>query len=132
VLRRDISRAVDATPDHIRAEIVGSAAASLALLNDHLAADETVEAITSVAASSEGATTCVLAITSRRLVFVAPAPQAVAWRLSSVTKSQSFAGYFFIEGDAGSYSLGMQDGEWGKAFEGRIKLARTIAVLGGL
>ena len=78
MLRTDISKAIDTAPDYIRAEITGSAADTLELLNTYLPADETVEAITSAAANQGGVINSVIAVTDRRLIFIAPAPQAVA------------------------------------------------------
>jgi hypothetical protein len=115
----------------IRTQLQGPAAAAVAMLNRCLPPDEPVERLSSVAAAAQGNPVCALAITDRRLVFVASAPQAVAWRLASLKRAQVYAGYFFIEGDAGDYSLGMKDDDWGRAFEHAVKLASAEAVLAG-
>lgn len=131
MIRPDILKAMDATPTNIFEEITGPAATSLELLNTYLSADETVTTITSASPKSNGPINSLIAVTNRRLIFVAPAPQVVGWRLSMLTRSQSYMGYFFIEGDAGNYSPGLVSGDWGTAFEERVKQAAAIAVLAG-
>lgn len=131
MLRPDIEKAIAATPANIRAEILGPASVSLEFLNTHLAADETVEAITSAAPRKDATVNSLLVITQRRLLLVVPAPQVVGWRLSALTKIQVFSGYFFLEGDAGSYTPGLAEDAWGKAFEDQVKLANAAAVLAG-
>lgn len=131
MIRPDIQQAIDAAPQQIRTEITGPAATTLELLNAHLPKDEMVTAITSASASQGGPINSLIAITSRRLIFIAPAPQAVGWRLSTLTRSQSYMGYFFIEGDAGEYSPGLVAGEWATTFEARVKQAAAVAVLAG-
>jgi hypothetical protein len=44
---------------------------------------------------------------------------------------QIFTGYFFLEGDAGKYSLGMDGGPWADQFEAYLKQAATGAVIAG-
>ena len=131
MLRPDISKAIDATPANIRAEITGPAAASLELLNAYLSPDETVETMASASIEKGEEITSLLVVTDRRLIFIAPAPQAVGWRLSKLTKSQAYSGYFFVEGDAGEYSCGLVDDEWSTTFEGKVKQAASQAVLAG-
>lgn len=131
MLRPDISKAIDATPANIRAQITGPAAASLELLNAYLSPDETVETMASASIDNGGKINSLLVVTDRRLIFIAPAPQAVGWRLSKLTKSQAYGGYFFVEGDAGEYSCGLVDDEWSTTFEGKIKQAASRAVLAG-
>jgi len=129
MLRQDIATAIDATPDQIQSEIKISAATSLELLNTYLPADEPVARITSASPAKDRPANSVLAITKHRLIFVAPAPQVVGWRLASITKSQAAVGYFFIHGDAGEYSLGLTTGPWADSFERLVKRASAIAVL---
>lgn len=131
MMRSDIAEAINGAPEHIQQELDGPAASTIELLSIHLPADETVEVVTSASAARDGAVNSVIAITDRRLIFVAPAPQAVAWRLSTVTRSQSYAGMFIIEGDAGQYSPGLVSNEWGLKFESLVKTAAAKAVLGG-
>jgi hypothetical protein len=129
MLRPDISKALDAAPTNIREEITGPAGRSLELLNRYLSETETVQSISSASPSPESVVNSVLALTDHRLIFVAPAPQAVGWRLSTLTRSQSYAGYFFVEGDAGKYSVGMVSSDWSANFEQQVKQAAAIAVL---
>jgi hypothetical protein len=129
--RSDIAAALASVPPNIRTHLHGEAAAALDLLSRHLSPDEPVGLITSVAARQGGPHNSVLAVTGHRLIFVAPAPQAVGWRLSSLTKIQLYAGYFFLNGDAGDYSLGLADDAWGAAVEQHVKTASTIAILAG-
>src|SRR5262245_47890200 len=129
MLRSDISEAVDATPPHIRAELVGPCAEALDLLNAHLPADESVTNIISASPNVDGEVNSLIVITDRRLLLVLPAPQVVSWRLSSLTRIQVFGGYFFLEGDAGNYSPGLVRNEWSSEFEGQVKRASAIALL---
>jgi hypothetical protein len=129
MFRPDIAAAVDATPERIRGELGGSAAKSLDILNTHLSSEEEVRHITSAATDKDRPANCILAITNRRLIFVAPAPQALGFRLSTLTKAQVYAGYVFVEGDFGKYSFGLAADEWGENFEGLMREARASAVL---
>ena len=130
MLRTDLAKSIELVPPEIRQDLDGNAAASLEFLNENLPPNEEVTAVTSVKASKEApSSACVLAITDSRLVFVSSSPQAVAWRLSLLTRMQIFSGYFFIEGDAGNYSLGMQDNAWSTEFAARLKRANAAAVI---
>jgi hypothetical protein len=129
--RPDITSALAAVPPNIRAQLHGEAAAALDLLNRYLPPDEPVRLISSVAVTDDAPPNSVLAVTDHRLVFVAPAPQAVAWRLSSLTKIQLYLGFFFLHGDAGEYSLGLANDAWGATVQQHVKTASAIAVLAG-
>jgi hypothetical protein len=129
--RTDITTALAMVPPNVRAHLHGEAAVAFGLLRRYLAPDEPVHMISSVAVTDDGPPNSVLAITDHRLVFVAPAPQAVAWRLSSLTKIQLYLGFFFLNGDAGEYSLGLAADAWGATVEQHVKTASTIAVLSG-
>ena len=130
MLRADIAKAIDELPIDIKEQITTLGSECLDLLNTYLSAHEEVRQISSAAPRPDTAYNCVLAITSRRLIFMAPAPQAVGWRLSTITKAQSYGGYFFVEGDAGEYSPGL-DSTWGQTFEAQVKRAIAVAVLAG-
>jgi hypothetical protein len=129
--RPDVERAVQATPPHIRTQLGTEAAEALALLTRHLPDTETVQMISSVAVRAGVEANSILALTDHRLIFVAPAPQAVGFRLASLTKTQLSTGYLFLEGDTGEYSLGMADDAWGKQFVQQVKRAAAVAVLAG-
>jgi len=130
MLRADIEKAIYELPVEIKEQITTLGSACLDLLNNCLSADEQVHHISSASPRPDTAYNCLFAVTNRRLIFVAPAPQAVGWRLSKITKAQSYGGYFFVEGDAGEYSPGL-DSNWGKTFEAQVKRAAAIAVLAG-
>lgn len=130
MLRADIQEAINKLPAQIKEQITTLGGECLDLLNTHLSDHEQVQQISSASPRPDTPYTCLLAVTNRRLIFVAPAPQAVGWRLSTITKAQSFGGYFFVEGDAGEYSPGL-DSNWGPTFEAQVKRAATIAVLAG-
>ena len=130
MLRADIQEAINKLPAQIKEQITTLGGECLDLLNTHLSDHEQVQQISSASPRPDTPYTCLLAVTNRRLIFVAPAPQAVGWRLSTITKAQSFGGYFFVEGDAGEYSPGL-DSNWGPTFEVQVKRAAAIAVLAG-
>lgn len=135
--RSDIAAAIQKTPNHVRDQIERSGKASLELLEAYLPQEENVDQIASAAPEWLGVKEfhCLLVLTDRRLLFIAPAPQALSWRLSTLTKTQALAGTaggavaFFVEDSGGgSYQLGT-DGAWGREFVPHVKLAITRAVL---
>jgi len=128
MLRPDISKAISLVPPNISEQIETSCTSCLELVNAHLPADETVVNISSASPQKDGQINSLLVLTDRRLIFVAPAPQALGWRLTTITKAQSYIGYFFVNANGGEYSLGLQD-EWGSVFEGYVKQAIALAVL---
>jgi len=130
MLRADIEKAINELPAEIKEQITTLGSKCLDLLNTHLSAHEEVQQISSASPRPDTPYNCLLAVTNRRLIFVAPAPQVVGWRLSAITKAQSYGGYFFVEGDAGEYSPGL-DSNWGPTFEAQVKRAAAIAVLAG-
>ena len=130
MLRADIEKAINELPAEIKEQLTTLGSKCLDLLNTHLSAHEQVQQISSASPRPDTPYNCLLAVTNRRLIFVAPAPQAVGWRLSAITKAQSYNGYFFVEGDAGEYSPGL-DSNWGPTFEAQVKRAAAIAVLAG-
>ena len=112
MLRNDIEEAIRQAPPEIQADLRGQAADSVAFLSTHLAEDETVTVLSSAAVrgSDNVPLNCALALTNRRLIFVAPRPQAIALRLQSITKFQTSFGdpaYLFLNGDGREYSLGI-------------------------
>ncbi len=130
MLRADITKAIDELPANIKEQVTTRGSECLDLLNTYLSEHEEVRQISSASPRPDTPYNCLLALTNGRLIFVAPAPQAVGWRLSAITKAQSYGGYFFVEGDAGKYSPGM-DANWGSTFEAQVKRAIAIAVLAG-
>lgn len=126
--RQDLAAAVDALPQHIRDEVTGPGATSLSLLDTYLDPTEQIHHVCSGSVQPDSPRVCVFAITSRRLLFVAPAPQVVGYRLSGLSKAQAFNGYFFLEGDAGKYSPGIDKG-YGEQFAQFLSQARALSVL---
>jgi hypothetical protein len=129
--RPDFAAAVDATPGAMRHQIFSAAGRCAELVDAHLPEDEEVLAASIASARRNGVEDCLLVLTDRRLIFVAPRPQVVAYRLAALTRSQAGSGYFFLEGDAGEYSVGLPDGPWSKEFEQRVFEASALAVLSG-
>ncbi len=78
---------------------------------------------------------CLLALTDRRLLFVAPAPQVLSWPLGAVTRVQILQGsagqittFFVDDSNGGQYQLGA-DGQWGQVFVTNAKRAIAEAIL---
>ena len=129
--RHDFAAAVDATPETMRQQIFGAAGRCVELVDANLPEDEEVLAASVASVRPNGVENCLLVLTDRRLIFVAPRPQVVAYRLAALTKSQAFNGYLFLEGDIGEYNVGLPDGPWSKEFEQRVFEASALAVLSG-
>ena len=127
--RGDFAAAIQATPEQMQQQLFGQAARCLELIDANLPAEERVLAVSSASVRPDAPENCLLVLTDRRLIFVAPRPQAVAYRLTGLTKSQAFNGYFFLEGDAGEYSVGLRAGHWADEFERRVFDASALAVL---
>src|SRR5688572_4143092 len=105
-MRDDIAAAVQAVPTHIHSELTGPCRTALAYLDEHLSDSETVTCLSSAAVNVTGATTnSVLALTERRLIFVAPRPQALAWRLTAIENAHASYG-FMVESGGSSTHLG--------------------------
>jgi hypothetical protein len=107
----------------------------LEFVNSHLAADETVSQLASAAPRwYDAPINSLLVLTDHRLIFVAPAPQAVGWKLTALDKVQALNGSagqivgFHVHADGGEFQLGI-DGGWGQAFERNVKQAAAVAVL---
>jgi hypothetical protein len=116
---------------------MGTGRQSLEFLVANLPADEQIVWLASAAPNGYQAREfhCLLALTDRRLLFVAPAPQVLSWPLPTVTKVQSLNGtanqiqtFFVDDSGGGQYQLGA-DGEWGPAFASHAKRAIAEATL---
>ena len=127
--RLDLIAAISATPPAVRQAIVLGAARCLDLLDTNLPADEQITAVSSASLKPDTTVNCLLVLTDRRLIFIAPRPQVVAFRLASIRRSQANLGYFFLEGDAGEYSVGLAPDDWARQFEQRVFDASALAVL---
>lgn len=134
MVREDISSSINGTPDKIRQEILEQCGDLLELANLHLPQSERVLSVSSAAPNwhRSPAANSLLLLTERRLIFVAPSPQVIAFSLSSLTKAQVLDGPgivgFLVDGDAGSFQLGI-DGQWGVTFESHVKQAAAVATL---
>jgi hypothetical protein len=65
------------------------------------------------------------------LLFVAPAPQALSWRLPSITRIQVMGDVFFVEGSGGGkVQLGAET-NWSPAFASQVEAAIVQAVIAG-
>jgi hypothetical protein len=130
MLRPDILKALDEVPPAIGRHITSSGGQCLELLNTCLAAEEQVKKLSSTSLKENTPYNCLLALTDRRLIFVAPTPQAIAWKLSNITKAQYFAKRLILDGGNGTHHLHIEPG-WGEKFESYVLLAAAIAVLAG-
>lgn len=137
--RADIVAVLAETPRHVSQDVVRLGREGLDLLGEHLPSNESVQALASAAGTWIDAKSlpCVLALTDRRLLFVAPSPQVVSWLLSDITKvasSTSSAGkvtkFYVNDKSGGAYQLGI-DGEWGPVFAEKCKKAVAQALLRG-
>jgi hypothetical protein len=135
MLRSDIAKAIGELPPPIRGQITGACASCLDFVNAHLAEDEAVSQLSSAAARSfDAPINSLLVLTPHRLIFVAPAPQVLGWKLTALTKFQALSGLpgkvasLLVHADGGEYHLGI-DGGWGPTFERIVNQAAAVAVL---
>lgn len=135
--RPDIEAALAKLPGHVSQHLTSTGRESLDFLAANLPADEQIEWLASAAPRSYDTREfhCLLALTNRRLLFVAPSPQVVSWPLPTVTKVQSLDGSagqvetFFVDDEGGGkYQLGA-DGQWGPIFAKYAKRAIAEATL---
>jgi hypothetical protein len=131
-LRDDLAEALEEAPDAVRNEVLHTATAGLNFLNAYLPTDEEVQLVTSLAPTSAGTRhTAVLAITSRRLVFVGPAPQALAWSLEEITGLNHMMNMFQVTANESTVSFGLPEGAWATDFLERLRWEMTRAVIEG-
>lgn len=127
-MRNDIMEAIARTPHNIQGELNGQCQQALVFMVEHLREDETVQHISSAAVNVTGAeSNSVLAITNRRLIFVAPRPQAVAWHLREIDTAHAAYG-FMLESGGRTTHLGI-DSQWGNQFANYLHVAMAVAVL---
>jgi hypothetical protein len=127
-MREDIAAAIAATPSNIQSELNGPCKQAMAFLEDHLPDTEQVRCLSSAAVNVTGATTnSALVVTDRRLLFVAPRPQALAWRLTAIDNVHAAYG-FMVESGGATTHLGV-DSEWGNEFVNRLHMAMAVATL---
>jgi hypothetical protein len=135
--RSDIEAALASLPGHVGRHLTSTGRESLDFLAANLPDQEQVKWLASAAPKSYNTTEfhCLLAVTDRRLLFVAPAPQVLSWSLPTVTKVQSLSGsanhvetFFIDDSGGGEYQLGA-DAEWGPVFAAHAKRAVAEAIL---
>jgi hypothetical protein len=129
--RKDLAAALDATPGPMRHQILGAAARCVELVDTNLPEDEEVLAVASASVRPDAPENCLLILTNSRVIFVAPKPQVVAYKLTALARSQAFSGYFFLEDAARKHSVGLRGGPWSEEFEQRVDEASALAVLAG-
>lgn len=134
--RPDLSSVIAAADPGVRALILGSCRAALDLVHAYLPATETVEAMLPTTASvTAKQTLCLMILTDRRLLFVAPAPQVVAWPLATVEHFQFVPNSaVHITANEGKFMMGADNTTTtaGKNFEALVKHRAAVAVLRGV
>jgi|tagenome__1003787_1003787.scaffolds.fasta_scaffold20801504_2 hypothetical protein len=132
-LRTDIADALEEAPSDIRNEILTIAVDAVNCLNAYLSADEGVELMTSVAPDATERLTRngVLALTHRRVIYVGPGPQALAWPLKAITDLDESPGRLTITAGVNVpvKTFLFPGGDWGSAFCNRVRWAMTEAVI---
>jgi len=135
--RSDIEAALASLPSHVSHHLSSTGRESLDLLAANLPDQEHVIWLASAAPKSYNVNEfhCLLALTDRRLLFVAPSPQVLSWPLPTVTKVQALSGsanqvqtFFINDSGGGEFQLGA-DAEWGPVFAAHAKRAVAEAIL---
>jgi hypothetical protein len=135
--RPDIEAVLQMLPSHVSQHLITTGRNSLEFLAANLPTGEQIRWLASAAPKGYSVTEfhCLLALTDRRLLFVAPAPQVLSWNLPTVTRVQSLNGaagqvqtFFVDDSNGGQYQLGA-DGQWGPAFADHAKIAIAEATL---
>ncbi|MFF5225501.1 hypothetical protein [Dactylosporangium sp. NPDC000521] len=128
--RTDIDAAVAACPPDVRQELAGPCAQALTLLRDHLpaAAEEVRHLCGGAVTWMDSPINSVFALTSRRLLFVAPAPQVLTFDLTTVESTQHTTKIFHRTADGSKYQLGISPTHGGH-FERETSLAVAVAKL---
>ncbi len=135
--RSDIEAVLASLPSHVSHHLSSTGRESLDFLAANLPDQEHVRWLASAAPKSYNVNEfhCLLALTNRRLLFVAPSPQVLSWPLPTVTKVQALSGsanqvetFFIDDSGGGEYQLGA-DAEWGPVFATYAKRAVAEAIL---
>ena len=133
--RADLRAAIGLAPAEVRRLILGPCRDALDLVHAYLPASEQVSAILPLKpVIMDGTTNSLLILTNWRLVFVAPAPQAISWPLTDVTKFQYVVGGLgsvIVHAAGGEFMLGGDHdvGPYGTTFGAVVKSAVTVAIL---
>ncbi|MEV4510413.1 hypothetical protein AB0K00_15775 [Dactylosporangium sp. NPDC049525] len=127
--RTDIDTAIAACPPNVQQELTGPCLAALSMLRDHLPATEEVRHICSGGVKwMNGTINSVLAVTSRRLLFVAPAPQVLSYDLRTVDSTLCSGNIFHLTVGDTKFQLGIPQG-FGDHFERQVSFAVAVAKL---
>jgi hypothetical protein len=132
--RADLNTAIEGAPAEVQQLVIGPCGEALSLIHTSLPAGELISAVLPVTPAYMGKTTnSLLVLTARRLLFVAPAPQAISWPLTEVTKFQFVpgSGPVYVHAAGGEFTLGAAPGTdaHGKHFEDLVKRAVTVAII---
>jgi len=131
--RDDLAAVLGKLEPTVRALVLGPCREALDLLHAHLPAQETVWALLPCRANiTASATTCLTALTNRRLILITPLPQARSWQLTTLESVQFVPGSaFHVEADGAKYMMGAdpQTSRAGTEFEVLVRRAGAEAVL---
>jgi hypothetical protein len=133
-MRLDLAAALRAAHPDVVGQLRNDCRDAVRFLDEYLSPTEPIRHIMSIAVTERASVSSVLVITDRRLVFVAPRPQAISLPLSKITKSQFTMNFFFLHGEGHEYSLGSSGiSEAARAdFLRRLHHAAAVAELAGL
>lgn len=132
--RADLTLAIEQSAIPVQRLILGPCRESLDLVHAYLPRDEDVAALLPLSAGSvDKLTNSLIVLTERRLLFVAPAPQALSWPLHAVTKFQVADRLIVIHAAGDEYMMGpdWDAAEHGIAFQKLVKRSVTAAILRG-
>jgi hypothetical protein len=134
--RADLNIAIASAPAEVQQLIIDPCGEALSLIHTSLPADELVSAVLPVMPSYSGKTktaNSLLVLTARRLLLVAPAPQAISWPLTEVTRFQFVprSGPVIVHAAGGEFMFGVAYGTdaHGEDFEDLVNRAVTLAII---
>ncbi|MEV7801543.1 hypothetical protein AB0O28_01190 [Microbispora sp. NPDC088329] len=132
-MRPDIKTAISGLSSSAQRTLAAEASACLAFLGEHLPQDERIHALCPAAVRTDLALNSVLALTDRRVLFVAPLPQVLSWPLAQLDDFSSFdlkarAVGLSVTANGRDYSLGIGRG-YGDVFVRLVVQATAVARL---
>jgi hypothetical protein len=134
-MRDDIAEIISTLPQSSRQALTATAASCVALLDQHVPAAENILELSAASVRLiDGPLNSVFALTEERLLFAAPLPQAISWRLGDISSllftPDGTLNYFQIKAPGSEYSFGL-DAATGSAFSSAVTLAVAVARLRG-
>jgi len=132
--RTDLKSAIEQAPTSVRQAISNDCREAFDLLAAHLPRDERVLAVYPASAQYlRGSTNSIFVLTAKRVLFVAPAPQVLSWRLAELTKFQIVnGGPIQIAAGGDEYMMGDDLADsYSDAFEALVKYSVAVARLRG-